>query len=139
MATPGEYYSAQKIGVILSDKVVKNNETKEWELKEGHFEMLSKGIPLKDWKKTFHFGIVDTSKEAQFAFYGSDDISEMQEKYKTLVVPSYSFLQEQIIAEASVDKNRIFSVIAYSSMRPKEKYAIWEYDQLKCVYVLPKE
>ena len=63
----------------------------------------------------------------------------MQEKYKTLVVPSYSFLQEQIIAEASVDKNRIFSVIAYSSMRPKEKYAIWEYDQLKCVYVLPKE
>lgn len=138
MATPGEYYSAQKIGIILADKVVCDDVTKEYKLQEGLFEMLGKGEKLKDWEKTFHFGIVDTSKEAQFVFYGSDDIDKMSEKYKTLSVPAYSFLQEHIVTEASVDENRIFTVMAYSSMRPKEKFAIWEYDQLKCEYVLPK-
>lgn len=138
MATPGEYYSAQKIGIILANKVICDDETKEWTLQEGYFEMLGKGEKLKDWKKTFHFGIVDTSKEAQFVFYGSDDIDKMSEKYKTLSVPAYSFLQEHIVTETHVDENRIFTVMAYSSMRPKEKSVIWEYDQLKCEYVLPK-
>ena len=139
MSHPGEYLSAQSIGIVLADKVVKTDVGKEPKLIESHFEMLAKGTVLKDWKKTFHFGIVDTSKEAQFVFCGSDDIDEMRDKGKTLSVPAYSFLQEKIIAEASVDENGIFSVVAYSSMRPKEIQSVWEYDQLKSVYVLPKE
>lgn len=141
MSHPGEYYSAQSVGVVLADKIIEEkNERheKEYKILESHLEMLAKGTPLKDWKKTFHFGIVDTSKEAQFIFCGSEDINELQDRYKTLTIDAYSFLQEKIIAEASVDKDGIFSVTAYSSMRPKEKHRIWEYTQLKTIYVLPK-
>jgi hypothetical protein len=53
-------------------------------------------------------------------FGGSPDIEESPTRFKSLTVPAYKFLQEQIILRALVDKNMVFRVIAGSTMRPGE-------------------
>lgn len=120
---PGTYYSNQSIGVVLSDN--------------SYFELLSPDTELADWSTECRFGIVDTSKEARFVFGGSPDIDSSQEKYKTLEIPAYRFLQEQINLRAVVDQNMIFRVFAGSNMRTKEFKRVWEYSRLKCYYRLP--
>ncbi len=122
--TPGAYYSNQSIGIILSDK--------------SYFELLAPETELKQWSKNCRFGIVDTSKEARFIFGGSPDIEKSSERFRTLEVPSYSFLQEQIEVQAFVDNDMIFRVLAGSTMRSKEYQRVWEYPQLKCYYKLPE-
>lgn len=121
--TPGSYYSNQSVGIILSDN--------------SYFELLPKDTSINGWRKECHFGIVDTNKEARFVFGGSPDIEESPERFKSLEVPAYRFLQEQLIIQALVDSDLVFRVIAGSTMRPKEFQRVWEYPQLKCYYKLP--
>lgn len=121
--TPGSYYSNQSVGIVLSDN--------------SYFELLPKDSSISGWKKECHFGIVDTNKEARFVFGGSPDIEESPERFKSLEVPAYRFLQEQLIIQALVDSDLVFRVIAGSTMRPKEFQRVWEYPQLKCYYKLP--
>lgn len=121
--TPGGYYANQSIGIVLSDNA--------------YYEILKPDTPVRGWEHTCHFGIVDSSKEARFVFGGSPDIEASPEKYKTLPVPAYRFLQEQIILNASVDQNMVFTVVAGSNMQPAEFRRLWEYTQLKCYYKLP--
>jgi molecular chaperone DnaK len=71
-------------------------------------------------------------------FGGSPDIEESPTRFKSLTVPAYKFLQEQIILRALVDKNMVFRVIAGSTMRPGEYRRVWDYSQLKCYYKLPE-
>lgn len=123
--TPGAYYSNQSVGIRLSDN--------------SYFELLSAGTELKNWSSTCRFGIVDTSKEARFVFGGSRDIEASSEKFKTLEIPAYRFLQEQIEVKAVVDQDMIFRVIAGSTMREKSYRRVWEYPQLKCYYKLPED
>ena len=122
--TPGEYCSNQSVGIVLSDN--------------SYFELLSPNTPLNNWKMDYHFGIVDTNKEARFVFGGSPDIEESSERFKVLSVPAYKFLQEQIVLNVLVDEDKVFKVIAGSSMRPKEFRRVWEYPRLKCYYRLPE-
>ena len=121
--TPGSYYSNQSVGIILSDN--------------SYFELLPSGTPLIKWNKECHFGIVDTNSEARFVFGGSTDIEESSERFKSLSIPAYRFLQEQIILRALVDENLIFKVVAGSTMRSREYQRVWDYSQLKCCYQLP--
>ena len=121
--TPGTYYSNQSIGIELSDN--------------SFFALLSPDTPLENWSMECHFGIVDTNTEARFVFGGSPDIEESPTRFKSLSVPAYRFLQEQIILRALVDKNMVFRVIAGSTMRPGEYRRVWDYSQLKCYYKLP--
>lgn len=121
--TPGSYYSNQSVGIVLSDN--------------SYFELLPKDTSISGWKKECHFGIIDTNKEARFVFGGSPDIEESPERFKSLEVPAYRFLQEQLIIQALVDSDLVFRVIAGSTMRPKEFQRVWEYPQLKCYYKLP--
>ena len=121
--TPGSYYSNQSVGIVLSDN--------------SYFELLPKDTSISGWKKECHFGIVDTNKEARLVFGGSPDIEESPERFKSLEVPAYRFLQEQLIIQALVDSDLVFRVIAGSTMRPKEFQRVWEYPQLKCYYKLP--
>lgn len=121
--TPGTYYSNQSIGIELSDN--------------SFFALLSPDTPLEKWSMECHFGIVDTNTEARFVFSGSPDIEESPARFKSLSVPAYRFLQEQIILRALVDKNMVFRVIAGSTMRPGEYRRVWDYSQLKCYYKLP--
>ncbi len=121
--TPGTYYSNQSIGIELS-----NN---------SFFALLSPDTPLENWSMECHFGIVDTNSEARFVFGGSPDIEESPTRFKSLSVPAYRFLQEQIILRSLVDKNMVFRVIAGSTMRPGEFRRVWDYSQLKCYYKLP--
>ena len=121
--TPGGYYSNQTIGIELSD----NN----------FFALLLPDTLLDNWSMESHFGIVDTNAEARFVFGGSPDIEESSVRFKSLSVPAYRFLQEQIILRAFVDKNMVFRVIAGSTMRPSEFRRVWDYSQLKCYYKLP--
>lgn len=121
--TPGSYYSNQSVGIVLSDN--------------SYFELLPKDTSISGWKKECHFGIVDTNKEARFVFGGSPDIEESPERFKSLEVPAYRFLQEQLIIQALVDSDLVFRVIAGSTMRPKEFQRVWEYPQLKYYYKLP--
>ena len=86
-----------------------------------------------------HFGIVDTNKEARFIFGGSPDIDESKERFRALAVPTYRFLQEQIVLRAMVDEDLVFKVIAGSTMRSSEFRRVWEYPQLKCYYKLPEK
>lgn len=123
--TPGAYYSNQSIGILLSD--------------HSYFELLAKNTDLRQWTISCHFGIVDSSKEARFVFSGSADIDESSEKYRTLEVPSYNFLQEQILLTATVDEDMIFRVMAGSTMRPSNFRRVWEYPKLKCYYMLPEK
>lgn len=120
--TPGEYYSSQSIGIILSNNA--------------YFELLSPDTPIQGWHKSCNFGIVDSSKEARFIFGGSPDIDGSLDRYKTLTVPAYRFLQEQITLEAAIDSNMVFTAMAGSKMRPDEFRRLWEYTQLKCYYKL---
>ena len=48
-----------------------------------------------------------------------------------------SLLTEQIVLNASVDQNMVFTVVAGSNMQPAEFRRLWEYTQLKCYYKLP--
>ena len=122
--TPGEYYSNQSIGIVLSDN--------------GYYEILKRDTPIRNWTHTCHFGIVDSTKEARFVFGGSPDIESSKERFKTLLVPAYKFLQEKIKLKATIDQNMIFTAVAGSDMRPAEFRRLWEYSQLKCYYKLPE-
>ena len=117
---PGGYYSNQSVGIQLSDGT--------------YFEILGKDKLLTNWSKKFRFGIVDTSSEARFVFSGSPDIDESQERYKSLAIPTYQFLQEEIDLVARVDENLVFQVLAKSSMHNKSYSRLWEYTKLKCYY-----
>lgn len=123
--TPGAYYSNQSIGIILSDN--------------SYFELLKPNTRLKNWSSAFNFGIVDTNEEARFVFGGSPDIDTSSEKYRSLHIPAYRFLQEQIKVTALVDRDMVFRVMAASSMRTDEFNRVWEYPRLKCYYKLPGE
>ena len=123
--TPGSYYSNQSVGIRLSDN--------------SYFELLPANTKLNNWTSTCRFGIVDTSKEARFVFGGSADIETSSEKFKTLEIPAYRFLQEQIEVKAIVDQDMIFKVIAGSTMRESSYRRVWEYLQLKCYYKLPED
>lgn len=122
--TPGEYYSNQSVGIVLSDNA--------------YYEILKPGTPIRNWSHTCHFGIVDSTQEARFVFGGSPDIEVSEERFKTLFVPAYRFLQEKIKLKVTIDQNMIFTAVAGSNMRPAEFRRLWEYPQLKCYYKLPE-
>ena len=122
--TPGTYYSNQSVGIVLSDN--------------SYFELLPHDVPLTKWALKCHFGIVDTNTEARFVFGGSPDIEESPSRFRSLSVPAYRFLQEQIVIKAVVDENMVFKVVAGSTMRPSEYKRVWEYARLKCYYKLPE-
>ena len=124
-ATPGAYYSNQKIGVRLSDNSL--------------FTLLREDERIQNWKGKHHFGIIDSNKEARFIFAGSKDLDDDETRFVTLQIPAYRFLQEQIILEANVDDDLVFNVTASSTMRTNEYNRIWKYERLKCYYQLPKE
>lgn len=120
--TPGDYYSNQSIGIVLSDTE--------------YYEILKPDTRIEGWEHICHFGIVDSSQEARFVFGGSPDIEASPDRFKTLSVPAYRFLQEQILLKASIDENMIFTAVAGSNMQPAEFRRLWEYPQLKCYYKL---
>lgn len=123
-ADPGKYCSNQRIGIRLSDNSL--------------FPLLMENEEIKGWKAQHHFGIVDSNKEARFIFDGSKDLKESDEKYCTLEIPAYKFLQEQIILDVNIDESMVFNAIASSSMRTDEYTRVWKYEKLKCYYKLPK-
>ena len=120
---PGGYYANQSIGIVLSNNA--------------YFELLKPDTPIQGWERTCHFGIVDSSTEARFVFGGSPDIEASPERFKTLSVPAYRFLQEQIVLRATIDQDMVFIAIAGSNMRTSEFRRLWEYTHLKCYYKLP--
>ncbi len=124
-ATPGAYYSNQKICIRLSNNSL--------------FTLLKEDEKIQNWKKKHHFGVIDTTKEARFIFAGSNDLDDEDTRFVTLEIPSYRFLQEQIIVEANVDRDLVFNVMASSTMRTDEYNRVWKYERLKCYYQLPKE
>lgn len=124
--SPGEYRSNQSIGIILS-----NNE---------YYELLANGDSIRNWKHQCNFGVVDTTEQARFVFATKEGVGGTTistEGFKTLELPNYKFLQEQINLNAMIDSNLIFRVEARSNMQPKEYRRIWEYDKLKFYYQLP--
>lgn len=119
---PGRYHSNQSIGLILSDGT--------------YHEILPKDTLLNGWKYKCSFGLVDTSSVARFIFSGSADIDTSQERYKTLSIPTYGFLEEAIDLHALVDEDMIFRVSGKSAMHTNDFGRIWEYPELKCYYLL---
>jgi molecular chaperone DnaK len=124
-ATPGSYFSNQRLGIKLSDSTL--------------FPLIEPDEKLKGWQCEHYFGIVDTNKEARFVFAGSKDLDEDDTKYCTLPVPSYRFLQEQIVLDAYVDDDLVFNATASSTMNSIEHAGVWKYERLKCYYKLPEE
>lgn len=120
---PGSYYSNQSVSIVLSDGSC--------------YELLPPDVNLENWSAECHFGIVDTDEEARFVFGGSSDIEESSDKFRTLAVPAYRFLQEKLLVRAMVDGDMVFKVVAKSTMRPEEFSRVWEYSRLKCYYKLP--
>lgn len=120
---PGEYYTNQSVGLILSDG--------------SYFELLPKNTKVTGWKRELSFALTDTTEEARFVFSGSSDIDASSLKYRSLLVPSYRFLQEKIKLTVAIDENLVFQAMAKSDMRPLEFSRFWNYEQLKCYYRLP--
>lgn len=120
----GEYYANQYVGIRMSDGSL--------------FTLLEPDTLLRNWSVKHNFGIVDSSKEARFVFGGSIDIEESSDRYKTLSIPAYRFLQEQITVEAMVSEDLIFTFSAVSNMQPEEFRRYWDYSRLKCYYKLPE-
>ena len=105
--------------------------------------IVTAGVPRKpgmsrDDLLEVNFGIVDTSKEARFIFGGSPDIDSSSERYRSLSVPAYRFLQEQISLRVEVDQDMVFKAMAKSNMQPGEYSRFWDYTKLKCYYKLPE-
>jgi len=121
--SPGGYYSNQSIGIALSDNA--------------YYELLALDTPIQGWQHSCHFCIVDSSQEARFVFGGSPDIEASSERFKTLAIPAYRFLQEQIVLNVAIDQDLVFRASAGSNMRPAEFHRLWEYTQLKIYYKLP--
>lgn len=119
----GDNYSNQSVGIILSDNT--------------YYEFLGKDTKLNNWSKTYNFAVTDSSDCAQFVFDGSPDIRELPDRYRTINVDIYKFLQEKIKVHVSVDENLIFTVTACSSMKPNKYEQVWTYTKLKCYYKLP--
>lgn len=123
----GHYHSNQSIGLILSDG--------------NYYELLERNTSIEGWQCKCNFGVIDTTEQARFVFAckeGIDDSKISDEHFKTLEVPNYKFLQEQIILSAEIDSDMIFRVKAKSNMQSKQYSRIWEYDKLKCYYKLPE-
>ena len=120
---PGEYHSNQSVGLILSDG--------------SYFELLQKDTKVTGWKRELSFALTDTTEEARFVFSGSSDIDTSSFKYRSLLVPSYRFLQEKIKLTVTIDENLVFQAMARSDMRPTQFSRFWNYEQLKCYYRLP--
>lgn len=119
----GYNYSNQSVGIILSDNT--------------YYEFLGKDTELNNWSKTYNFAVTDSSDCAQFVFDGSPDIRELPDRYRTMNVDIYRFLQEKIKVHVTVDENLILKVTACSTMRPNKYEQIWTYTKLKCYYKLP--
>ena len=119
---PGGYYSNQQVTMLLSDNTP--------------FELLGTDVNLQNWHKEYNFGIVDPDSSARFVFSGSPDIDSSLDKYRSIDLPLYKFLQEKVIVKALVDDNRVFRVLVRSSMRADEFQRVWEYAGLKFYYKL---
>lgn len=105
-----------------------------------YYELLARGDEIKNWQCKCNFGVVDTTEQARFIFAAKEGIDGniiSTEGFKTLELPNYKFLQEQIEVTAAIDSNMIFRVEAKSNMQPKEYRRFWEYDKLKFYYQLP--
>lgn len=122
---PGNYYSNQDIGIRLCDGSI--------------FKFIEPGEKLVNWQRKFSFGIVDLTQEARFVFAGSRDLDESSDKYKTLTIPNYRFVEETINVNTYVDENLIFYVEAGSNMRTSQFKRVWDYTKLKCYYKLPEK
>lgn len=119
----GSNYSNQSVGMIISDST--------------YFEFLPNDTELNDWVNSFAFAITDSSEAAQFVFDGSPDIRALKDRFKTLEIPAYGFLQEKIFVKTFVDKNLVFRLEANSDRR--NVLMEWHYDNLKCYYKLPQK
>lgn len=120
---PGTYRSAQNVDLILA-----NGE---------RFRLLSEGESLSGWSKKCTFGIIDASDEARLVIDTGDD-SPDTEKFFVLNVPSYGFLHEKIILEASVSPDQVLEINARSASRPASSGRLWRFPKLRIYYELPE-
>lgn len=123
--SPGNHSTNQQISLILSDG--------------SEFVLLEKDTVLSGWNRTNTFGIVDTTGEARLIFGGSEDICQDAERYRSLCVPHYGFLSENLILDSTVDEDLIFRVTARSDRRSDYAARVWEYARLKTYYRLSEE
>ena len=91
---------------------------------------------MEGWSKSITLGIVDTSEEVHVVFSGSRDIDDSGDRYRSIEVPSYRFLQETIELNAEITEDLIFRVSLKSRMRARGN--VWEYGKLKLSYSIPE-
>jgi len=118
--TPGEYFSNQNLGIVLSDG--------------NHFNLLKSGEPLKSWKKECTLGIVDNARQAKFIFTGSSELDQLSDR--VLMMPVYGFLQEELKLRAFIDEDLVFNAVVTSSMGTSRR--AWNYSGLRFYYRIPE-
>lgn len=122
---PGTYRSAQSVGLRLSDN--------------SYFPLLKPGDKVVGWEKALDFGIVENAEELRVVFSGSKDIDNDAERYQSVTVPGYLFLEEKLRLEAYIDQDLVFCVRMKSTMRRDRDTVVWRYDRLKFTYSLGGE
>lgn len=123
-ATPGAYRSAQNIDLVLAGGE--------------RFRLLSRGEALGGWHRRCTFGIIDATSEARLVI-DTGDGSPGCENLLTWDIPSYGFLHEKIILEASISEDRVLVIRGRSSSRPSVMSREWTFPKLRIYYELPKE
>lgn len=119
---PGKYLAAQDVSIVLADG--------------SKMQLLKTGDVVEGWSKSITLGIVDTSEEVHVVFSGSRDIDDSGDRYRSIEVPSYRFLQETVELKAEITEDLIFRVSLKSRMRSRGN--VWEYGKLKLSYSIPE-
>lgn len=118
---PGQYVSAQTIGVTMSDG--------------SPYPLINEGetISFGDEFQTT-FAVVEDTPTANFIF---SDLNGKSLGY--LNVPSFGFFKEKIDLNCHVDSDLIFNVDAKSQRRSDSSSRTWAYTGLRLNYQLPVE
>lgn len=128
-STPGTYLVAGNLGIELSDG--------------GVFPLVAHGQPYSSCKGHLNFGIVEDIETAIFNFikWSSDSqypaLARTRERIGTALVPCNGFVNESIRMKYGIDGNMTLAITIDSISEGKQKYTLWNYNNLLFTYALP--
>ena len=127
-ATSGQYRMARDLGLSLSDG--------------SYFPLLCTGDVVTHAVREHHFGLVEDTSEARFAFVTPTHTSSGgngvgYETLGSLSVRAYGFSDEPIMLRSRVSKDLVVEVEGWSTHSDQSQSSKWEYEGLNFRYELP--
>lgn len=123
--SPGSYVPSHDFGVVLSD--------------DSFFPLIKEGDNVKDFEKSFNFGLIEDSKGANFIFAEKYPDKYFRRIGKYVTVPTFGFHREPIECTIKMDEDLLISVSMKSGNNNNHIVKeVWE-DVVKFKYFLPNQ